>query len=250
MVLLAAAVVGTVLAFLTSAGLAGVTALCTTNVRKWRRVTILMAAGLPFLTLVWGSSIFFLQWFVNDVFLHRDANLGDVWKTPLPNGYELMMIDVTDYGWVYNPRTQIGEYDVAEQDDAPFGVRVLQLHGSYIFGGVDTKIRSRTNDKNAHSIDSYFLLDTQAHTRTDFQTYDSLLARASQLGISLKLEPIATVYSRYRFTWFDYLMDTLFIVPPIAAFLVFIWWVIRLRKNTIASWKRHSLLDQYRASDV
>ncbi|HEY6369795.1 MAG TPA: hypothetical protein VIX37_04395 [Candidatus Sulfotelmatobacter sp.] len=52
--------------------------------------------------------------------------MGDTWQAPLPNGYQIMMIDVTDQGWVYNPKTQ-ADGDVSERHDAVAGVRNLEV---------------------------------------------------------------------------------------------------------------------------
>lgn len=60
------------------------------------------------------------------------------WHAPLPNGYQVMMIDVTDQGWVYNPKTQIGS-GIFGKEDAVSGVRNLQVAGRYILGATDSK---------------------------------------------------------------------------------------------------------------
>jgi hypothetical protein len=79
-----------------------------------------------------------------------------------------MMIDVTDHGCVYNPRTQEPDA-VGEQEDAPFGVRLLQVQGHYIIGGLDSKAADGSgNDPNR--LDSYFLIDTQTNKRSNFPT--------------------------------------------------------------------------------
>ena len=45
------------------------------------------------------------------------------------------MIDLTDEGWVYDPKTQIVPDSVSDQDDAVPDVRTLQIAGRYILGG-------------------------------------------------------------------------------------------------------------------
>lgn len=140
------------------------------------------------------------------------------------------MIDVTDHGFVYNPKTQT-EGAVGEQEDAPYGVRLLQVDGKYILGGLDTKPEEEAGRKNRR-VDSYFLLDTTAGRRTAFSDYQSLRAAAEHLGIQLKLEPIEVIYSRYRFTWFDAVTDLLFAAPPLTALILLLLWIRRVRKRT------------------
>lgn len=129
MVLLAAAVVGTVMASVGGAVLGGATAWFTKGVQHGRRTAILVAAAFPFACLAWGGLVFAFQAIVNETVLHRDAGLGDAWECPLPNGYAVLMIDVTDHGFVYNPKTQT-EGAVGEQEDAPYGVRLLQVEAN------------------------------------------------------------------------------------------------------------------------
>jgi len=42
--------------------------------------------------------VFIFQGFINANFFHRDIGLGGSWYCPLPNGYSLLMTDVTDHG--------------------------------------------------------------------------------------------------------------------------------------------------------
>jgi hypothetical protein len=138
MVLLAAAVVGTVMASISGAILGGATAWFTKGVQRGCRTAILVAVAFPFACLAWGGLVFAFQAVVNEAILHRDVGLGDAWECPLPNGYALLMIDVTDCGWVYNPKTQLSG-GVSEQEDAPYGVRLVQVAGRYVLGGLDSK---------------------------------------------------------------------------------------------------------------
>lgn len=178
-----------------------------------RRPTILAARILPFACLGWAAILFVFQAFVNESFLHRDSGLGDTWNCPLPNGYAITMIDVTDNGWVYNPKTQ-SDGGVGEREDAVAGVRSLQLVGRYILGTSDTGAATKLDPANS-DVDRYFLPDTQTGRRTDFTNYDAMGDAASPLGIRLNLERIDVVYSRYRFTWFDVLVGLLLCIPSI-----------------------------------
>jgi hypothetical protein len=231
-VLLIWGIVGTILAGVGAAVLGGSTAFLTQNVNHGRRRAILAASLFPFVCFGWATAIFAFQAIVNGVVLHRDPGIGDGWDCPLPNGYALSMIDVTDQGWVYNPKTQVGG-NVHEQADAVGGVRVLQVAGRYILGGSNSKSLEhfgRASDR----VDSYFLLDTQVGKHTDFSDYNLLVSAAQPLGIQLHLEPIAAIYRRYRFTWFDIFAAFLFCGPLLFAAFLLLRWIIRLRKTTTA----------------
>lgn len=235
MVLLAAAVVGTVFAAIGASAIGGATAYFTRGVKEGRRRAIILAAAFPFLCLGWGGAVFFFQAVVNEYAFHRDPGLGDDWHCPLPNGYALMMIDETDFGWVYNPKTQAAGGGVGEQDDAIFGVRILQVSGRYILGGVDSKIPSDEDvlkDKNEH-VDSYFFMDTQTGKRNEFRSNDEFRAAVFQLGIQPDLQPIDDVYRKYRFTWFDALAGFLLFAPPVIAAGMILRWIFKLRRTRL-----------------
>ena len=232
MVLLAAAVVGTVIASIGGTALGGATAWFTKSVQRGRRTAILVAIAFPFACLAWGGLVFAFQAVVNGMALHRDAGLGDAFECPLPNGYALLMIDVTDSGWVYNPKTQRSN-GVSEQEDAPYGVRLVQVAGKYVLGGLDSKADDEA-PHDATRVDSYFIIDATTGKRTNFSTYNELGESASRLGIGLRLEPIVSVYRRYRFTWFDGFAALLFCVPPFLSGALLLFWILRLRKTRLA----------------
>lgn len=180
--------------------------------------------------LIWAGAVFAFQAFINEAVLHRDAGIGDTWTCPLPNGYALLMIDVSDQGAVYNPRTQTASDGVTDQDDALDGVRTLQLVGPYILGGRDRHSFNHQWSDTTY-IDSYFLLDTRVGKHSNFPTYDQLRGAAQKLGIALHLEPISTVYSRYRFTRFDIVALFLLCVPPLVCAFLLVRRVLRLRRT-------------------
>jgi len=240
-VLLFWAVVGTVVAAIGAATLGCATALLTRGVTNGRRKVIIAASLFPFVCLGWGGAMFVFQAVVNEGILHRDLGLGDTWHAPLPNGYQIMMIDVTDQGWVYNPKTQPGS-GIGEQEDAVAGVRNVQVAGRYILGSSDSKAFEHLG-KDINQVDAYFLLDTQLGKRTQFQNYDSLRHRAVELGIEPDLQPINTVYSKFRFSWFDVLAGLLFCLPPLIGALLLIGWVGRLRRT-------RSVIASYRVSNI
>jgi hypothetical protein len=197
------------------------------NARQ-RKLVLITSALFPFVCLAWAGGVFVFQAIVNGEVLHRDPGLGDVWMTPLPNGYAIEFIDVTDYGWVYNPKTQGTDDAIGEQRDAIAGVRTLQVAGHYILGGAGP-LRDDTPNSTS-DVTSYFLMDTEAGNRTDMNTYDQLNSAATQLGVKPQLEPIYTIYRRYRFTWFDALSAVLLLVPPALAGLALTRWILRIRR--------------------
>ena len=199
----------------------------TRGAQRGRKALIIVASLFPLICFGWAGAVFAFQAVINETVLHRDAGLGDTWKCPLPNGYALLMIDTTDQGFVYNPRTQPG--GVGEQEDAIGGVRDLQVAGRYILGGENSLWGPSENTKS--QVGSYFLLDTQIGKHTNFPTYESLRNKAQELGIGLSLEPIDTVYSRYRFTRFEIFVGLLLCVPPLIAAVLLVRWTIRLRKS-------------------
>ncbi|MBV9183210.1 MAG: hypothetical protein JO356_18055, partial [Acidobacteria bacterium] len=207
-VLLFWAVLGVVVASIGALTLAGTVTLLTRQVRATRRRVILSAALFPFVCLGWGACVFVFQAVVNELLLDRDLGIGDTWHAPLRNRYQIMMIDVTDQGWVYNPKTQPAS-GVREQQDAVVGVRKLQVAGRYILGGADSKSFENLG-RDSQNVDWFFILDSDTGKQTKFQTYDALRSGAQELRITLNLEPMYRVYSRFRFTWFDMFAALLF----------------------------------------
>src|SRR3984957_9441487 len=230
-VLLFWAVLGTVVASIGAATLGCAATLLTRGVMNGRRTVITAASLFPFICLGWGGAVFVFQAVVNEGLLHRDLGLGDTWHAPLPNGYQVMMIDVTDQGWVYNPMTQPGS-GVGEREDAIAGVRTLQVTGRYILGGTDSKSFEHLG-KDSNQVDAYFMLDTLVGKQTKFQNYDALSRRAVEIGIEMNLQPINAVYSKFRFSWFDVFAGLLFCVPPVIGGLVLIGWIVRLRRTRV-----------------
>jgi hypothetical protein len=223
------AVAGVVVASIGAATLGCAAAMLTRGVTNGRRKVIVAASLFPFVCLGWGGAVFVFQAVVNEGLLHRDLGMGDTWHAPLPNGYQIMMIDVTDQGWVYNPKTQSGS-GIGEQEDAVAGVRNLQIAGRYILGAIDSKAFEDLG-KDTNQVDVYFVLDTQLGKRTQFQTFDALRHKALELGIEPNLRPINAVYSEFRFSWFDVLAGLLLCLPPVIGAVFLIRWIVRLRQT-------------------
>src|SRR6266516_884685 len=225
------AVVGIVVASVGALTLAGATTLLTRRVSAGRRRAILAAAIFPFVCLGWGACVFVFQAGINEVLLGRDLGIGDTWHAPLPNGYQIMMIDVTDQGWIYNPKTQPSSgVVVGDQEDAVTGARNVQVAGRYILGGTDSKSFEHLG-QGSENVDSFFILDTATGKQTKFQTYDELRSRAQELRIDLNPEPINSVYARYRSTWFDLFAALLSFIPPLVGLVLLARWVWHLRRT-------------------
>jgi hypothetical protein len=173
---------------------------------------------LPFARVVYAGVWFIAYAAINDSVFHRDPMLGDSWYTPLPNGYSIEMIDGTDSGAVYNPKTQPG---------TP-GIIRLQLDGPFIYGSFDHNWFDDSG-KDKLPENGYFLMDTATNKRKDFTSYADLSSEAIKHNTSLNLRPINEVYQQYRMTWFDYTAGILLILIPLAAFLRLLQQIWRLR---------------------
>jgi hypothetical protein len=213
-------VAGTALAAIGGAMLGGIISLLTRGLGESRLPVIRTARLLPFACLVWAGLVFVAQAAVNAGLLHRDVGSGDSWYAPLPNRYQIVFMDVTDQGTV-RPEGSYGGIH---------GVRLLQVSGPYLFGGLDTNAFGHYGDNNTE-VDSYFVLDTRTGTRMDEANLNALTLEVSRLGASLHLEPIYKVYSRYRFTWFDVVAGCMLVLPPLAALIALGAWITRLRQN-------------------
>lgn len=229
-VLWISAIAGTILACIGAVVLGAVTLFLTRRATKDRTLTFLASVAFPLCCVGWAALLFVFQALVNGT-MHRDPGLGDSWDCPLPNGYAITMIDVTDHGWVYNPKTMGA--GLSEQDDAVGGVVVVQVAERYILGGADSHEATHAGSDNG-AVDSYFILDTQTGEKTSFSTMGDLRTSAQKLGINPNLQPIVAVYSNYRFTWFDVLVGALLVIPLLSYFLVLVFRIRHLRKTAAA----------------
>jgi hypothetical protein len=227
-VLLIWAVVWIVLGTIATIGLRIAARFFTRGVKEGRQKAVWVITLFPFTCIVWAGMVFGVQAVVNESLLHRDPGLGDDWHCPLPNGYALMLIDVTDEGWVFNQKTQGFDGGVTDTQGSVAGVRMVQVDGPYILGASDSRASERMGENSNQTV-SYFLLDTRTGKRDNFATFDELRGVAQQRGIPLKLEPIYVVYSKYRFTWFDGLAAAFLFLPPLVALWLLVRWILHLR---------------------
>jgi hypothetical protein len=202
--------------------------------RPGRTRLILWTCVYPFAALAWFLAVFIFQAYVNEALLYRDPGIGHTMQTPLPNGYAVLMIDEDHDGTVFNPATHFTSSSDNEVHpdgpDAVSGVRVLQIAGNKILGGAGP-LGQYSSPATRDRIDYFFLLDTDAHTRVNFDTYDALTQAAKQLDIQPQLQPILGIYDRYRFTWFDLSAIALFLVPALGAAFAILRRMRRLRSE-------------------
>ena len=185
----------------------------------------------PFACLVWAGGVFIFYAVVNEMAFHRDPGIGDGWTCPLPNGYAIEMIDVTDRGFVYNPRTQKINGAVVASNDALADVCILQLAGRYILGGAPCQTDEDPGPEGHGKVLSYFMLDTATGTHADFPTFDALRAAVAPMKVQVHLEPIDVVYGRYRFTWFDAVAAALMFGVSLLCAWMLLRRILRIRKS-------------------
>lgn len=199
-----------------------------------RKRAVVVAMLFPFACVGYAAAWFTAYAVVNEVFFHRDPGVGDSWYTPLPNGYALMMIDTTDEGTVYNPKTQPGSGLLVSRDDAVFGVRELQVSGDLIFGARDSGYFGRIGE-NSTAVDSYFGLNTRTGRHIEYSSFAELRHGAAAQGVHLNLRRFIEVFSQYRTTWFDYVSGCLLVLLPLIAFCLLVRWVWRIRSENLSA---------------
>ena len=225
---------GIALATLIAVFAGALTAIHVPRGRHGRTRLILWTCVYPFACFIWFLAVFVFQAYVNEALLYRDPGPGHLFQTPLPNGYAVLLIDEIHDGSVFNPATHFSNAsndDIhPDGSDAVSGVRVLQVAGSKILGGAGP-IGLYSSVETRDRVDHYFLLDTEAHTRTNFESYDALAKAAHASGIQPHLEPLLTIYRRYRYTWFDLSALALAFVPVLGAGFAIGRRIWRLRKS-------------------
>jgi len=198
----------------------------------WKR-PVVASTLFPFICVAFAGGWFVTYALVNDEVFHRDPMLGDGWETPLPNGYALMMIDTTDQGTVYNPKTQGSDGSVVERDDAVFGVRQLQVSKNLIFGARDSGYFDRIG-QDSKIVDAYFELNTDKKTHIEYRSLNELQQQAGSEGVALHLREFQSVFADFRTTWFDYFAFAVLVLVPMAAFTLLARWVWSLRRIKVS----------------
>lgn len=201
----------------------------TRSVPQLRKRVMLVAGLVPFACFTWMGGVFVFQAVVNEVWLDRDPGLGDGWHAPLPNGYRIDMIDIPTFGYIRKSGSELnGMLAPAVADD----VIQLQVEVNRIFGAIDTKAFDHSGEEN-YKADLYFVLDTVQGGLTKFEDVAEFQKAVRSAGYEPKLEPTFDVYYRYRFTWFDWAVLPLFIVPPICGAGALVLWIARVRRSAV-----------------
>ena len=233
-VLIFYAVTLSIAASISAVVLGGLAYLLTRRAATGRKRAVITSALFPFTCVVFAGAWFVVYAVTNYTVFHHDPGLGDTWETPLPNGYALMMIDVTDQGTVYNPKTQPGFDSVVGQRDTVFGVRQLQVSGHHIFGASDSGYFDRIG-QDSTAVDTWFELDTNKGVPVEFKSLDGLRQHAASEGIALDLRSFDDVYREYRFTWFDYTAVAILLLVPAAGLIILFRWIWLIREGALSS---------------
>lgn len=216
------------------AAVLGTAAFFLTKTSPNKKRAIVASVLFPYACVAFAGAWFVGYAVINETAFHRDPMLGDSWQTPLPNGYALMMIDTTDQGTVYNPRTQGGYGSLGSSEDSEFGVRQLQVSGGLMFGARDSGDFSRIGESST-AVDTYFELNTASNRVVEFKTIAELRTRAAEEGITLNLRPFESVFGDYRTTWFDYAAGAVLLLVPLIAFGFLARWIWRIHQGSVAA---------------
>jgi hypothetical protein len=205
------AIVGTILSAAGGAILVTIVAFLTRRITQGRRRALTIAGLLPAagFAYLFCCVIAFSVWSISR---NRDWGWGDTWDTPIIGNYSLMMIDVPDEATLYNrqaPNTYNGSSAIQ-------GVNLLEVRGPILLG-------------TANNL--FFILHTDTEVRQDFTSLNALSAEAQRLGRPLHLEPVDTIYGRYRYTKIDLIAVVLFMVPPIVLAFFLIRSLLRLIRS-------------------
>lgn len=222
-VLLFWAVAGTVAAGLGSA----VLGIATSILARGRTRLILLASLLPFASLFWAGAVFVFQACVNAAFLSRDCGIGETFSCPLPNGYQLHMIDVPDWAGIYPPTPSGHNSLLASGTPVVSNVRTMGIVGRHFFGGCSSRKHGSTSEVEP---DSFFILDSMTghcDIFSDFRHFDS---QATKMGLLTRMEPVATVYAKYRPSWFDLFALLLLVALPVSGFIMLARAILRARR--------------------
>lgn len=107
-----------------------------------------------------GSSV--IAMIIISELLNVDIGFGDSWKAPLPNGYQLISVDVPDNGSIYK--------DDDHHAESIDGVQQIKVIGDSVIGLSGNK---------------YFLLDTKIHKVTYYPSVFELQKSVRKSNIAL-----------------------------------------------------------------
>ena len=107
-----------------------------------------------------GSSV--IAMIIISELLNVDIGFGDSWKAPLPNGYQLISVDMPDNGSIYK--------DDDHRTEGIDGVQQIEVIGDSVIGLSSNK---------------YFLLDTKIHKVTYYPSVFELQKSVRKSNIAL-----------------------------------------------------------------
>ena len=107
-----------------------------------------------------GSSV--IAMIIISELLNVDLGFGDSWKAPLPNGYQLISVDMPDNGSIYK--------DDDHRTEGIDGVQQIEVIGDSVIGLSSNK---------------YFLLDTKIHKVTYYPSVFELQKSVRKSNIAL-----------------------------------------------------------------
>jgi 4-amino-4-deoxy-L-arabinose transferase-like glycosyltransferase len=191
------------------------------------RLTTYMAV-FPFACVVYAGAWFIAYAAINDIVFHHDPMIGDGWYTDIGNGYAIDMIDVTDQGVVHPVN---GPEHGLNSPEGLTGVRRLQVAGTHIFGSQDVHgFEHLGQDSDEES--NFFAIDMPTHHIASFHSENDLAEFAKRTGVTLKLQPIESIYRRFRMNWFEPIAGLALVLPPALAFATLGRQVFKRKRHT------------------
>ena len=140
-------------------GVAVVSPFLSKKARK-RKMLLTFLTPIVGITSYVGSSV--IAMIIISELLNVDIGFGDSWKAPLPNGYQLISVDVPDNGSIYK--------DDDHRTEGIDGVQQIEVIGDSVIGLSSNK---------------YFLLDTKIHKVTYYPSVFELQKSVRKSNIAL-----------------------------------------------------------------
>ena len=128
--------------------------------RRKRKMLLTFLTPIVGIASYVGSSV--VAMIIISELLNIDLGFGDSWKAPLPNGYQLISVDMPDNGSIYKD----DDHRIEDID----GVRQIEVIGDSVIGLSGNK---------------YFLLDTKIHKVTYYPSVFELQNRIGKPNIVL-----------------------------------------------------------------
>jgi hypothetical protein len=187
----------------------------------------LFSLALPWLVLAVESVGFAGYAAINVTLLHRDLGIGDGFSAPLPNGYEMEAIDVTDRGWILDPVAAKDEEGINNTAHSIGPVRQFQIDGEAI-SGMAQEDPMAGQSPNAPQ---YFVIDTSTAQRWIAPSQKAWVSELNRRGLMPHLSSFDDQYAKHRFGWFDWLAYGIGACVPVLAAALWIWLIVLARRR-------------------